>query len=44
MSAPTHTPTVSGFDRWFEVTKRGSTYGTEIRGGFVTFFTMSRGF
>ena len=41
MSAPTTTPNVSGFDRWFEVTKRGSTYGREIRGGFVTFFTMA---
>ena len=41
MSAPTTTPSVSGFDRWFEVTKRGSTYGREIRGGFVTFFTMA---
>ncbi len=41
MSAPTQTPALSGFDRWFELTKRGSTYGTEIRGGFVTFFTMA---
>ena len=32
---------VSGFDRWFELTARGSTYGREIRGGFVTFFTMA---
>ncbi len=32
---------VSGFDRWFEMTKRGSTYGREIRGGLVTFFTMA---
>ena len=41
MSAPTTTPRISGFDRWFEVTKRGSSYGREIRGGFVTFFTMA---
>jgi len=28
-------------DEWFEVTKRGSTLGREIRGGLVTFFTMA---
>ncbi|HSK33524.1 MAG TPA: NCS2 family permease [Propionicimonas sp.] len=28
-------------DDWFEVTKRGSTLGREIRGGLVTFFTMA---
>lgn len=28
-------------DGWFEVTKRGSTLGREIRGGLVTFFTMA---
>lgn len=28
-------------DRWFEITKRGSTYGREIRGGVVTFVTMA---
>ncbi len=28
-------------DRFFKVTERGSTIGTEIRGGLVTFFTMS---
>lgn len=32
---------VSGFDRWFELSARGSTYGREIRGGLVTFFTMA---
>ena len=41
MSAPTTTPRVSGFDRWFELTKRGSTYEREFRGGLVTFFTMA---
>ncbi len=28
-------------DRFFKITERGSTIGTEIRGGLVTFFTMS---
>ncbi|QPK94717.1 NCS2 family permease [Actinomyces sp. zg-332] len=28
-------------DRYFEITKRGSTFGREIRGGIVTFFAMS---
>ena len=41
MSAPTTTPSTSGVDRWFELSKRGSTYGREIRGGLVTFFTMA---
>jgi AGZA family xanthine/uracil permease-like MFS transporter len=41
MSAPTTTPTTSGIDRWFELSKRGSTYGREVRGGLVTFFTMA---
>ncbi len=27
-------------DRFFKITERGSTIGTEIRGGLVTFFTM----
>ena len=31
----------SGFDRFFEITKRGSTIGTEVRGGVVTFVTMA---
>lgn len=31
----------SGIDRWFEITKRGSTIGQEVRGGLVTFFTMA---
>jgi len=31
----------SGLDRYFKVTARGSTLGREIRGGFVTFFTMA---
>lgn len=32
---------VSGIDAWFEITKRDSTMGREIRGGLVTFFTMA---
>lgn len=31
----------NGFDRYFQITERGSTVGREIRGGFVTFFTMA---
>ncbi|GIF05358.1 NCS2 family permease [Actinoplanes siamensis] len=31
----------NGFDRFFEITKRGSTVSREVRGGFVTFFTMA---
>ncbi|MBD8059499.1 NCS2 family permease [Cellulomonas sp. JH27-2] len=31
----------NGLDRFFKITERGSTVGTEIRGGLVTFFTMS---
>lgn len=32
---------LSAIDRFFKITERGSTVGTEIRGGLVTFFTMS---
>ena len=35
------TPTTNVVDRYFKITERGSTIGTEIRGGLVTFFTMS---
>lgn len=31
---------VNGFDRFFEITKRGSTWLTEVRGGVVIFMTM----
>lgn len=31
----------SGFDRFFEITKRRSTVGAEVRGGVVTFVTMA---
>ena len=44
-SAPPESPAVSGtpssLDSWFEVSKRGSTVGREVRGGLVTFFTMA---
>ncbi|MDR1833694.1 MAG: NCS2 family permease [Propionibacteriaceae bacterium] len=41
MTVETTPAPASGFDRWFELTKRGSTIGREIRGGLVTFFTMA---
>ena len=31
----------NGFDRFFEITRRGSTIAREIRGGVVTFVTMA---
>ncbi|MFK4837741.1 NCS2 family permease [Microbacterium sp. ZW T2_14] len=31
----------NAFDRFFEITRRGSTIGTEVRGGVVTFVTMA---
>ncbi|SCL37350.1 putative MFS transporter, AGZA family, xanthine/uracil permease [Micromonospora pallida] len=31
----------SGFDRFFEISARGSTLGREMRGGLATFFTMA---
>lgn len=31
----------NGLDRFFEITRRGSTVGTEVRGGVVTFVTMA---
>ncbi len=46
-TAPTSAPdsvddsSRSGFDRFFEITKRGSTLGAEVRGGVVTFITMA---
>lgn len=30
-----------GLDRYFHISERGSTFGTEIRGGLVTFVTMA---
>lgn len=32
---------LSSIDRWFQITRRGSTIGAEVRGGLVTFFTMA---
>src|SRR5829696_494040 len=31
----------NGFDRYFEISARGSSVGREVRGGFATFFTMA---
>ena len=31
----------NALDRFFEITRRGSTIGTEVRGGLVTFVTMA---
>lgn len=41
--APVTAPTApsNAIDRFFKITERGSTIGTEIRGGLVTFFAMS---
>jgi AGZA family xanthine/uracil permease-like MFS transporter len=39
LSAPSRP--ASGIDRWFSMSARGSTYGREVRGGLVTFFTMA---
>jgi AGZA family xanthine/uracil permease-like MFS transporter len=33
--------TAGPLDRFFKISQRGSTVGTEVRGGFVTFFTMA---
>jgi AGZA family xanthine/uracil permease-like MFS transporter len=45
-TAPSPTPPqvaepANALDRFFEISKRGSTIGTEIRGGLVTFVTMA---
>ncbi|GGL83228.1 MFS transporter [Streptomyces fumigatiscleroticus] len=37
----TASPAVNGVDRFFGISRRGSTFGREIRGGFATFFTMA---
>jgi AGZA family xanthine/uracil permease-like MFS transporter len=39
-STPTPAPK-NGFDRFFEISARGSTVGAEVRGGIVTFVTMA---
>jgi adenine/guanine/hypoxanthine permease len=41
MATSVGTQSTSGIDRWFEITKRGSTVGREVRGGIVTFVTMA---
>ena len=41
-TAPAPKRTLRGrLDGFFEITKRGSTWGTEVRGGLVTFVTMA---
>ncbi|MBV0894193.1 NCS2 family permease [Microbacterium sp. NC79] len=41
MATGTPTEAKSGLDRFFHISERGSTVGTEIRGGVVTFVTMA---
>ncbi len=41
VSDTTSAPARNGIDRFFEITKRGSTVGAEVRGGIVTFVTMA---
>ena len=43
MSSATTSPAepTTGLDRWFEITRRGSSVAREVRGGLVTFFTMA---
>ncbi|MBY8871774.1 NCS2 family permease [Micromonospora sp. PLK6-60] len=40
-TAPDPAQPRSGFDRFFEITSRGSTMSREVRGGLATFFTMA---
>ncbi|MFI2733578.1 NCS2 family permease [Streptomyces sp. NPDC018711] len=44
-ATPPETPqdqgSVSGLDRYFKISERGSTVAREIRGGFATFFAMA---
>ncbi|POH63145.1 NCS2 family permease [Cryobacterium sp. TMN-39-2] len=40
-SEPTGRGTKSVLDRYFEITRRGSTWSREVRGGLVTFVTMA---
>lgn len=40
-AARPNTAAPSGLDSYFEISKRGSTVGREVRGGLVTFFTMA---
>ena len=38
---PTGSDNLTGLDRFFDITKRRSSVGQEIRGGLVTFFAMA---
>lgn len=38
---PTPAAPLGALDRFFEITRRGSTIGAEVRGGLVTFVTMA---
>ncbi len=40
-TAPPEAEPKNAVDRFFEITRRGSTIGTEVRGGIVTFVTMA---
>ena len=40
-TAPPEAEPKNALDRFFEITRRGSTIGTEVRGGIVTFVTMA---
>ncbi|MBC9956303.1 NCS2 family permease [Yimella sp. cx-51] len=41
MSTTMPSPRAGALDRYFKISERGSTVAREIRGGFVTFFTMA---
>jgi AGZA family xanthine/uracil permease-like MFS transporter len=41
METTTKTKSTPAWDRYFHMTARGSNLGTEVRGGVVTFVTMS---
>ncbi|MFT4284105.1 MAG: NCS2 family permease [Protaetiibacter sp.] len=41
MNTTTPTRQTNALDRFFQISERGSTIGTEIRGGLVTFVTMA---
>ena len=41
MSSSTTAPAPSGLDRYFGISRRGSSVAQEVRGGLVTFFTMA---
>jgi adenine/guanine/hypoxanthine permease len=41
METTKNTTSTPAWDRYFHMTERGSTLGTEVRGGIVTFVTMA---